>query len=405
MNYNLIIIGGGAAGVFTAIKALEESPNIKVLLLEKGSQLLTKVRISGGGRCNVTHSCFEPKELVKRYPRGEKELVGPFHRFQPKDIIHWLEERGVPLKTEEDGRVFPTTDSSATIIDCFLGELKKRSCEIRYSSQVRKIEKGFQITLDSGETLRSDALLLATGSAKQGYDLAASLGHTIIPPVPSLFTFNLPTSPLLDLAGIVTSNVELNVGEYRTTGPLLLTHWGFSGPAALKLSAFAARILAEKNYHTTLTVNWVNSPYETVLKELYMKKETSPAQTLSSLLFYLPKNLWKRLLIKFGLDPEKKLADLSKASLQHLAKNLTQDSYQMDGKSTYKEEFVTAGGINKKEIHFQTMESKLCPGLYFAGEIVDIDGITGGYNFQNAWTGAYLAAKAISSTTALKHKA
>lgn len=396
MKYNLIIIGGGAAGVFTAIKLLEESPHLKVLLLEKGSQLLTKVKVSGGGRCNVTHACFDPKELVKRYPRGEKELLGPYHRFQPKDMVQWLEEKGVPLKTEEDGRIFPTSDSSSTIIDCFLTELKKRNCEVRYSSTVRKVEKGFQVTLDSGETLASDSLLLSTGSAKLGYDLAASLGHSIIPAVPSLFTLNIPTSPLLELAGIVATNVSISLGDYQSKGPLLLTHWGFSGPAALKLSAFAARYLAEKNYQTTITVNWVNTPYETILKELYSRKENTPAQTLSSLLFYLPKNLWKKLLTKFGLFLEKKLSDASKIELQHLAKNLSQDSYLMDGKTTYKEEFVTAGGVNKKEINFQTMESKLCPGLYFAGEVIDIDGITGGYNFQNAWTGGFLAAKALA---------
>lgn len=400
MDFDIIIIGGGAAGVFTAIRILEESPHAKVLLLEKGSKLLTKVRISGGGRCNVTHHCFDPKELVKRYPRGEKELLGPFHHFQPKDMIRWLEEKGVSVKTEEDGRVFPTTDSSETIIQCFLEELKKRNCQISYSQTARKVEKkekGFQVTLESGEAISSQRVLLATGSAKQGHDLASSLGHSIVSPVPSLFTFNLPDSPLLDLSGISIPNVKITLGDYAYQGPLLLTHWGFSGPAALKLSAFAARFLAEKNYQTELFVNWTCSSPDAAFNELTRKKEESPTQVIgSSILFYIPKNLWKRLLQKFGIDPEKRLADLSKQALKTLADNFCKDRYQMDGKSTYKEEFVTAGGINRKEIHFQTMESKLCPGLYFAGEIIDIDGITGGYNFQNAWTGAFLAAKAIT---------
>ncbi len=392
----IAIIGGGAAGVFAAIQAAQSSA--RVVLLEAGSQLLTKVRISGGGRCNVTHSCFEPKSLTQAYPRGEKELLGPFTRFQPQDMIRWLEERGVPLKTEEDGRIFPQSDSSETIIQVFLKELASLGVEVRFKSSVRKIEKtgeSFLLTLEEG-SLQASKVLLATGSARQGYALAESLGHTIVNPVPSLFTFNIPSSPLLDLAGISVNPVRVSLKDtpFAYTGPLLLTHWGFSGPAILKLSAWGARFLAERGYRAGLLVDWSGGTgLQDIYEKLAARKEESPSQALGSQSpFPLPKNLWKTLLFTAGVEAEKSLARFSKKELLQVAEKLTRDVYLIEGKTTYKEEFVTCGGVSLKEIHFQRMESKLCPGLFFAGEVLNIDGITGGFNFQNAWTTAYLAA-------------
>lgn len=344
----VLVIGGGAAGFFSALIHKEHHPDDEVIILEKTRQLLSKVRISGGGRCNVTHSCFEPKDLTKNYPRGAIELLGPFHKFQPSDTINWFEKRGVKLKTEEDGRMFPITDSSETIIQCFLKEAAKLKVSIRLESGVDKIEPGFKVTLKSGEILEAEKIILATGSNPNGHALAKSLGHTIVDPVPSLFSFNCPTSPLLELSGISLSHVKVKLGSMTTEGPMVLTHWGFSGPAILKMSAFAARYLHSLNYKTPFTIDWQPNPDNPI-----------------------PKNLLK------VLDPLK----------------IHNSEYVIDGKTTYKAEFVTAGGVLLKEIHFKNMESKLSPGLYFAGEILDIDGVTGGFNFQNAWTTGFLAGR------------
>lgn len=353
-----MVIGGGAAGFFSAITAKKQHPENKIILLEKTAQLLAKVRISGGGRCNVTHSCFDPKELVKNYPRGNKALLGPFTRFQPRDTIAWFGERGVELKTEKDGRMFPTTDSSETIINCLVKEAKDLGVEIRLCQRVKSIEKGFMIHLDEG-SLPCDALILATGSSHQGFDFARQLGHTIIEPVPSLFTFNIPNFPLVELSGtsVQKGSVKIVGFPLEQMGPVLITHWGLSGPAVLKLSAWAARFLHERDYKAEVIIDWLPDYEE---KDL---KKKPPEMT---------KRLWS------ALDGKK----ISR--------------FQMEGKTTYKEEFVTAGGIDLDEMNFRTMESRLCKGLYFVGEILDIDGVTGGFNFQNAWTTGYLAGQAIA---------
>lgn len=385
---DIIVMGGGAAGIFAALAAKQAHPDASVIVLEKTAVLLSKVKVSGGGRCNVTHACFDLKELVKNYPRGEKELLGPFHRFQPRDTIEWFESRGVKLKTESDGRMFPVTDSSSTIIDCLLLEARKLGVDIRLRQKVEKIEKGFTIHLKESPSLTCRHLILASGSSPEGFACAESLGHTIQPPVPSLFTFNVPTSPLKELSGVSVPSATVKVGSFIQTGPLLITHFGFSGPAILKLSAWGARFLHGKNYRVEFTINWLpNFSQEELFQQLLQLKEQAAQKTLLTLNpFYLPKNLWKELL---GTD--KILANFSKKELQTLAEKLHADPYQMDGKTTHKEEFVTCGGVNLKEVDFKTLQSKICPGLYFAGEILDIDGVTGGFNFQNAWTTGYIA--------------
>ncbi len=381
-----LIIGGGAAGIFAAIEAKRTHPKASVLLLEKSAVLLSKVRISGGGRCNVTHACFDPLLLSKNYPRGGKELIGPFHRFGPRDTVEWFESRGVKLKTESDGRMFPTTDSSETIIHCLLDEAKKLGVEIALRQKVEQIvkrDKGFLVN-----EIVTGTLLLATGSSPQGYEWARQLGHTIQEPIPSLFTFNVPSSPLLDLGG-VSLIAELKIGgtQLIQTGPLLLTHFGFSGPAAIKLSAWAARELHAKNYQVDLIVNWLpKHNIEELYQALVELKVSSPQRNLTTEnLFNLPKNLWKR------FTDDRKIKDISNKDLRKLAEKLHADVYKVEGKTTNKEEFVTCGGVTLSEVNFQTMESKICPGLFFAGEILNIDGVTGGFNFQNAWTTGFIA--------------
>ncbi len=386
--YDLIVVGGGAAGIFAAISAQAAAPEARVLLLEKSAVLLAKVRVSGGGRCNVTHNCFEPRPLTTHYPRGSKELLGPFHRFQPQDTIRWFEARGVKLKVEADGRIFPTTDCSQTIIDCLLQEAKKLGVEIRLRHRIGVLERTENcFALDD---LRCKKLLLATGSGADGHQWAEKLGHTIQKPVPSLFTFNVPDSPLKELSGIAVESAELSLGGLTMRGPLLITHFGFSGPAALKLSAWGARVLHEHGYKMELSINWLpDLSVEEIVDSLAALKKRAPQKQLSSENpFGLPKNLWKT------LAPLDRLNDISLAQLRNLAQKLHADRYQVDGKTTHKEEFVTCGGVSLKEVDFKTMESKKCPGLYFAGEILDIDGVTGGFNFQNAWTTGFIAGTA-----------
>ncbi len=331
----IVIIGGGAAGVFAALTAKQENPLADVLLLERSAKLLSKVKISGGGRCNVTHSCFEPRDLVRHYPRGHKELLGPFHTFQPRDTVEWFETRGVKLKTEKDGRMFPISDSSQTIIDCLLNEAAKLGVKIE-KQKFETLEEGFLIN----GSIKADKVILATGSAPIGWRIAEQFGHTIQPPVPSLFTFNVPDFPLKNLAGVSVENARLKIKgtKFEQEGPLLITHWGFSGPAALKLSAWAARHLAKKDYTVTLQIDW-EEPLPKRLRKVVGERE----------------------------------------------------SYEVRGKTTNKAEFVTCGGITLSEVNFKTMESKHCKGLYFCGEILDIDGVTGGFNFQNAWTTGRIA--------------
>lgn len=385
----VVVVGGGAAGFFGAIAHAERNRSNKVILLEKTATLLAKVRISGGGRCNVTHACFDPRELVKNYPRGGKELLGPFHQFQPKDTIKWFEDRGVELKAEEDGRMFPITDSSQTIIDCLMKSALEVGIEIRLNQRVESIDKvgnGFQIA-----GIEADAILLATGSHPKGFAFAEKLGHTLVPPVPSLFTFNIPNFPLEELSGVSVDPVEVHVGGVKQSGALLITHWGFSGPAALKLSAWEARKLHACDYQTTFWVNWF--PEERNLKDkLIQFKEQNGQKTLLSSPLPFPKNLWKKLLERHHFETEKKWRDLPNKELFRLAEKLQGDPYQVSGKTTYKQEFVTCGGVALNEVNFKTLESFKCPNLYFAGEILNIDGITGGFNFQNAWTTSWIAA-------------
>lgn len=400
-EYDFIVIGGGAAGFFAALAAKESCPEASVLLLEKTGSLLSKVRVSGGGRCNVTHSCFDPKLLAQNYPRGGKALIGPFTRFQPADTVKWFEVRGVELKTEPDGRMFPITDSSQTIIDCLTSEARKSKVEIRTKQGIEKVEKSgdqFNLTLSSGELCSCRCLLLATGSSPQGHLLAKSLGHSIKNPVPSLFTFNVPNSPLKGLEGISVEKVCISVVDspFTQTGPLLITHWGFSGPAALKLSAWGARFLHEKNYRVQLRIQWFPDLSQKAIAEVLAKaRKQQPATTIvNANPFAMPKNLWKRFLELSEIEGQKKLSDISNEVIDRLSRRLSDDVYQVEGKTTYKEEFVTCGGVDLDEVNFKTMESKLCPKLYFAGEILDIDGVTGGFNFQNAWTTGWLAGNA-----------
>jgi len=379
-------MGGGAAGVFAALAAKAARSEARVLLLEKSAVLLAKVRISGGGRCNVTHFCFEPKTLVQYYPRGGKELLGPFCRFQPRDTIEWFSSRGVSLKGEADGRMFPVTDCSQTIIDCLLKEALKLGVEIRLRQNVQTIEKvdeGFLVN----STVIGKKMIFATGSAPDGHRQAMQFGHFLEAPVPSLFTFNVPTSPLKELSGVAMDSVELRIEGFSMKGPLLITHFGFSGPAALKLSAWGARALHSKGYKVPLQINWLpDLKEEQIYQRLSQLKIEAPQKTMvSENVFGFPKNLWKH----FALP--KRMNDVSKSELLALSRSLHASFYQVEGKTTHKEEFVTCGGVSLKEVDFKTMQSKICPGLFFAGEILDIDGITGGFNFQNAWTTGFIA--------------
>lgn len=402
-NPTIAVMGGGAAGFFGAITCAEANPYARVVLLEKARQVLAKVRISGGGRCNVTHACFDPALLVQNYPRGNKALRGPFTRFQPQDTIAWFAARGVTLKTEADGRMFPVTDSSETIINCLMQAAREAHVEIRTECGVTHIarnEQRFILTLTNGEKLECDRLLITTGSSSKVYGWMEALGHTVQPTVPSLFTFNIPDSPLNELAGISVPDVHLKIlgTSLEQRGPLLITHWGFSGPAVLKLSAWGARVLHGTDYRAELRINWLPELSLQVLRE---KIYACKAQHAARLVFNecpidLPRNLWKKLLSVNGIAADLRWSVIAKEQIEQLIKALHEGVYQIQGKSTYKEEFVTCGGITLDEVNFKTMESRVVPGIYFAGEVLDIDGVTGGFNFQNAWTTAWLAGHAMA---------
>ncbi|MBW2960977.1 NAD(P)/FAD-dependent oxidoreductase [Mesonia aestuariivivens] len=397
----VVIIGGGAAGFFTAINLAEANPNLSISILERGKEVLTKVRISGGGRCNVTHAEFIPQELNKNYPRGEKELLGPFHQFMTGDTIAWFEERGIELKTEEDGRMFPVTDSSETIIDCFLAETERLNIEVKTGHAVQDIRHTKQkwlIKTTKGD-FTADQLVVATGSNPKIWELLKNLGHQIIPPVPSLFTFNIQDHRIKDLAGISTfAHIKIVKEKLESDGPLLITHWGLSGPGILKLSAWGARILEAKNYHFKIEVNWLGykTSEEIVEKIKKLKIKLAKQQLTTQAQFNLPKRLWVSLVKATKIPETQKWAELSKKQISDLAKELTACRLAVNGKSTFKEEFVTAGGVDLKEINFKTFESKVYNNLFLAGEILNIDAVTGGFNFQNAWTGGYLAAQGIA---------
>ena len=416
----IAVIGGGAAGFFGAIAAALANPDAIVTLLEAGRQPLTKVRISGGGRCNVTHACFDPALLVQYYPRGGKALHSPFNRFQPRDTVAWFESRGVELKTESDGRMFPITDNSETIVDCLFEAAKQLGVKIRIGMSVvgvkvqeqlpitndqLPITRQFEIELKAGGSLQCDRILLATGSNPIGYQIARSLGHHIEPPVPSLFTFNISDRRLEDLAGVSVDNVRLRLliadkTALEQTGALLVTHWGLSGPAVLKLSAWGARLLHDCNYQTTLVINWLPQSNRENLRQqlLAVRSQLARRQIAANCPVLLPRRLWQQLVSYVGIDPEQKWAELSNKVLNQLIGELCEGKYQIQGKGVFKEEFVTCGGVSLKEVNFKTMESRIVPGLFFAGEILDIDGVTGGFNFQSAWTTAWIAGQGISQS-------
>jgi len=399
--YDIIIVGGGAAGFFTAINIVEKNPKLKVAILERGKTVLEKVRISGGGRCNVTHACFVPNDLVKFYPRGEKELRGPFHQFCSGDTIEWFSTHGVALKIEEDGRMFPTSDSSQTIIDCFLNAVSKLKIEVLTGQSVQSLFKGedYWKVETNHETFSCQKLIMTTGSNPKIWEMLSELGHSIVSPVPSLFTFNIKDARIKDLMGLSAfAKVKVKASKLVASGPLLITHWGMSGPGILRLSAWGARELFDKHYQFKLQVNWLNEvtfqeAMETLkeLKQEHAKKAVSKKSP-----FEFPNRLWESLVLASNIDTEIKWADVSKKQLTDLANQLTNGEFQVNGKSTFKEEFVTAGGIDLKEINFKTMESKLHENLFFAGEIVNIDAITGGFNFQNAWTSGFIVAQSVT---------
>lgn len=398
----LAVVGGGAAGFFGALACAQHYPQHRIFLLEKTRQVLAKVRISGGGRCNVTHACFDPALLVKNYPRGHKELRGPFSRFQPRDTIQWFESRGVHLKTEEDGRMFPVTDQSETIIQCLLNEVKRLGIELLLEhglQNIRQDSQGFVLELTNEQEIKCDRLLIATGSTPKIYPMIEKLGHTIVPLVPSLFTFNIPESPFLDLSGISVPSacVQLPQWGFEQQGPLLLTHWGLSGPAVLKLSAWGARELHAVDYHTKVLINWLPGVSKEELRYSFQdnKQKLSSRQIGAEALFSLPKQLWRKLINLVQISDEMRWSAVSHKQLQSLMDQLQATNLHIQGKTTYKQEFVTCGGVALENVNFKTMESRCCPGLYFAGEVLNIDGITGGFNFQNAWTTGWIAGQSM----------
>jgi len=398
---DIIVIGGGAAGFFAAINIAEQAPSLKVALLERGKMGLNKVRVSGGGRCNVTHAVFIPSELAQNYPRGEKELLGPFHQFMTGDTIAWFKDRGVELKIEDDGRIFPVTNSSQTIIDCFLNESKKHHVEVLYNHAVKNIDDRddlFQIETSQGYFL-TKKIVITTGSSVKFWNLLEGLGHNISGAVPSLFTFRVSDERIKDIPGVVAENVDIKILETNlcSEGPLLITHWGMSAPAILKLSAFGALEIAKRNYDFKIEVNFIKKSIENCLEALKNSKQVLSKKTIfKSPQFNLPKRLWYKLVLASNITEFTRWGDVSNLQLKSLSNQLTQAIFHVQGKSKFKEEFVTAGGISLKEIDFRTFESKRVPGIYFAGEVLDIDAVTGGFNFQNAWTGGYIISRNIS---------
>ncbi len=411
----LIVIGGGAAGFFGAIACARRYPDGDVVVLEAGKMVLSKVRISGGGRCNVTHHCFEPAELVRHYPRGHKALRGAFSRFQPRDVVAWFQAESIALKTEADGRMFPVTDQSETIVKALTQAAKRSGVKVFTQARGQTItvieaeddKQRFQVELKNGETLSGDRLLIATGSHPLGHRWAEALGHHVERPVPSLFTFNVKLPGLTQLAGVSFPLVKVSLtptfkGELMQQGPLLITHWGLSGPAILKLSAWGARHLFNAGYQHPLWINWLPqfswSDIETQLRDA---KQAHPRQKISQGAgLPVPKSFWRWLLTRAEIQPPQVWADFSKTQQHRLMQLLQRDELSIQGKGVFKDEFVTCGGVALKEVNFKTLESRCCPGLHFAGEVLDVDGVTGGFNFQNAWTTGWLAGQAIAAALA-----
>ncbi len=399
-NYDILIIGGGAAGFFTAINAATFNTELKIAILERSKDVLQKVKVSGGGRCNVTHACFDPKELTQYYPRGAKELLGPFHQFNCGDTFEWFDQRNISLKIEEDGRVFPESNTSQTIIDCFINETQKHSIDILKSQGVTDFykENDNWIVKTKTKQFTCQKLVIAAGSSQKIWKLLEKINHKVIPPTPSLFTFNINDNRLQDIPGVVVPNVEIEVLNTKlfSDGPLLITHWGLSAPAVLKISAWGSKILAECNYKFDIQINFIGYSPQNCREELNtLKKNLAKNNVYKYTQFNLPKRLWYKLVLAAAITETTKWADLNKSQLNALATQLTEAIFKVDGKSTFKEEFVTAGGVALKEINFKKMESKVHPNLFFAGEVINVDAVTGGFNFQNAWTTGYLVAKAI----------
>lgn len=405
----LVVIGGGAAGFFCAVNAARLQPGLQVLLLEKSSKVLSKVKVSGGGRCNVTHACFNITDLLKKYPRGASFLKKAFQHFFTTHTIQWFQDRAVPLKTEADGRMFPASNTSQTVVDCLLSQAAKFNVEVRMNAEVKEIKTGgssdanrFILTLANSQTIVADYLCVASGGYQKSaqFEWLAKLGHTVQPPVPSLFTFNIPQNLITQLMGISVENATVKIAgsKLQQSGPMLITHWGLSGPAILKLSAWAARELEQCNYACNIHVNWVSAYNENTLKEKIqqVRFEIAPQKMINRNPFALPSRLWEYFMQQCGINADCRWADLPAKEQNKLVKILCAQELQVKGKTTFKEEFVTAGGIQLSEIDPNTMQSKLHPHLYFAGEVLDVDGVTGGFNFQNAWTTGWIAANAIA---------
>ncbi|HUJ10729.1 MAG TPA: NAD(P)/FAD-dependent oxidoreductase [Verrucomicrobiae bacterium] len=429
----IIVVGGGAAGFFAAITCAEALPGAEVIILERGPEFLSKVRISGGGRCNVTHACFDPRDFTTRFPRGEQELIGPFQRFGAKETVDWFKRRGVKLNAECDGRMFPLSNTSQTIIDCLVGAAKTAGVKLRTKCGVESIvaycrpllrsggpnqeladsqsrpttnldrRTGFDLTLSDDETLSCDRLLLATGGCRTAVagDLAVSLGHTLEPPVPSLFTFHLETPWLHELAGVSVESVDASVPgtKLQKRGALLVTHTGLSGPVILRLSAWGARELHERDYKFPLRLSWLPKlGQEEIATELQWRRSQQPARlVVNTPIPPLPARLWEQLVIAAGVRRDTRWAAITRSAQHTLLQHLIGTEFQVTGKSLNKEEFVTCGGVRLSEVNFRTMQSRLCPGLYFAGELLDIDGVTGGFNFQSAWTTGWIAGGAMAA--------
>lgn len=405
MRKNLVVIGGGAGGFFCAVNAARMNPNLQVTILEKTTKLLSKVKISGGGRCNVTHALFDVAEMSRRYPRGQNFVKKTFHQFFTTDTIHWFESRGVRLKAEKDGRMFPVSDSSQSVIDCLLQEANLYGVDIRMSAEVNELAVGnrqFALTLANGQQLSADYVCLATGGYPKAamFDWLKNLGHSFAPPVPSLFTFNLPKHPITALMGVSVekARVKIEGSKLLEEGPVLITHWGLSGPAILRLSAWGARELAQKNYEFRAHLNWLPDHTDQSLKETFAgARRAYAAKKVVNHNPGLPNRLWQFLLEQSGIKEEVRFADLPAKMENVLIRNLVDYVLEVKGKTTFKEEFVTAGGISLAEVDANSLMSRKVPHLFFAGEVLDVDGITGGFNFQHAWTSGWIAAKSISA--------
>jgi predicted Rossmann fold flavoprotein len=406
--YDLVVVGGGAAGFFGAIQAAEMRQGLKILILEKSNKVLSKVRISGGGRCNVTHACFNPIKLSHHYPRGEKQMQQVFKTYDTTQVIEWFKAKGVLLKEEEDGRMFPVSDSSQTIIDCFMKEALRLKIKIEMGEAVARVgldKKTFEISCLSGKQIFTNNILVATGGSPniQSYDWIAALGHKVIRPIPSLFTFNDSEKKFQDLMGVSAQNAEIKIAgtKFSETGPILITHWGLSGPAVIKLSAWAAQHLHQVNYNFTVLVSWIGPVKEQELRDqLTAYKNTRvKLKIVTNPLFSIPQRLWSRLCELASIAQDKTWGELPQKNMNRLMEFIMRCAFEIKGKTTFKEEFVTCGGVDLAEVNLQTMESKKTQNVYFAGEVLNVDGETGGFNFQAAWSTSYVVAKSITTKT------